>query len=105
MLNLLWYVLIGIGVAILMAIDEMIGAKLMGFSVDDYIDWFIDEYDFGIVSDEYPMGCRNEGRYATIKGIIGLVLWPFRAGYFHDGQIERYNAYIAYLNEKTEEEP
>ncbi len=103
MLNLLWYVLIGIGVAILMVIDEWIGAKLMGFSVDDYSDWFIDEYDDGIVSDEYPMGCRNEGWYKAFKVIIGLVLWPFRAGYFHDRQIERYNAYIAYLNEEEEE--
>lgn len=105
MLNLLWYVLIGTGVAVLVVIDEFVAAKAWGFSLEDYSDWFLEEYDYGIYSDEYPKWCPHRGLYCTFAGMIGLVLWPLRAMEFHNRRDERFKAYIAYLKENEEEEP
>lgn len=68
MLNLLWYLLIGIGAFVVYAIDELIVAKANGISIDDYIDFF---YGFGVDISENL-------RWFVFAFVWGLVIWPIR---------------------------
>ena len=100
MLNLLWYVLIGIGVAFLALADDCILVKAHGYSVGDYIDWLADAYHL------YPDNGRPISKSMNVfASLWGLMLWPLRFIDMHNGQDERIIEFIAYLNEKTEEEP
>lgn len=68
MLNLLWYLLIGIGAFVVYAIDELIVAKTNGISIDDYIDFL---YEFGVDISENL-------RWFVFSFVWGLVIWPIR---------------------------
>lgn len=68
MLNLLWYLLIGVGAFVVYAIDELIVMKANGISIDDYIDF---AYEFGVDISENL-------RWFIFTFIWGLVIWPIR---------------------------
>lgn len=93
MLDLLAYLLIGIGVTGVAVLDDLIVAKTNGFDPGDYLDWYNERRDLYTGTKEW----------LVLSIIWGLLVWPFRILDFVEKQDDRFEAYEAYLKQEEEE--
>lgn len=96
MLNLLWYVLIGIAAVIIAVIDLLIVVKQTGHCVMDFLDWF---------NENNPWRTPNVSIVFDIFSMLwGMMLWPLRVLRWYTTNIDAVlDAYDEYVNNLKEE--
>lgn len=96
MLNLLLYVLIGIGAIVIAYIDLLIAVKQDGHSVILFLDWFDKTYSW-----KEPNVSVTFAIFATLWGMI---IWPLRLLRWYTVHIDvLMDAYSEHVNIPNEE--